>query len=149
MSGNSKKQVSNLSNNLIRHSVHFAVLAALAAAGVATRAQAQQAPASTDTAPLQEVIVTGTMIKRANAETAEAITIIKADSLKDQGIVNVEQAMNTLTSNTPSVNIAQSVGTFPAAVLTPTCAASAIAAPWCSSMANGWPPMPSAAMRST
>jgi iron complex outermembrane receptor protein len=78
-------------------------------------AQQQKADAASDSseAPvLQEVVVTGSLIKRANAETAEAITIIKADALKDQGIVNVEQALNTLTSNTPSVNIAQAVGTF-------------------------------------
>ena len=113
MSGNSKKQVSNLSNNLIRHSVHFAVLAALAAGGIATRVQAQQAPAApADNAPIQEVIVTGTMIKRANAETAEAVTVLKADALKDQGIVSVEQALNTLTANNPALNIAASVGTF-------------------------------------
>ena len=112
MSGNSKKQVSNLSNNLIRHSVHFAVLAALAAGGAATRVQAQQAPAAADNAPIQEVIVTGTMIKRANAETAEAVTVLKADALKDQGVVNIEQALNTLTANNPALNIAASVGTF-------------------------------------
>jgi iron complex outermembrane recepter protein len=113
MSGNSKKQVSNLSNNLIRHSVHFAVLAALAAGGAVTQVQAQQAPAAApDNGPIQEVIVTGTMIKRTNAETAEAVTVLKADALKDQGIVNVEQALNTLTANNPSLNIAASVGTF-------------------------------------
>ena len=65
-----------------------------------------------DNAPIQEVIVTGTMIKRPNAETAEAITILKSDALKDQGIVNVEQALDTLTSNTPAINIASSVGSF-------------------------------------
>ncbi len=79
---------------------------------VALAQQKADAAAAAEAPELQEVVVTGSLIKRANAETAEAITIIKADSLKDQGIVNVEQAMNTLTSNTPSVNIAQSVGTF-------------------------------------
>ncbi len=79
---------------------------------VAVHAQQQKAEAAADSEVLQEVVVTGSLIKRANAETAEAITIIKADSLKDQGIVNVEQALNTLTSNTPAVNIAQNVGTF-------------------------------------
>lgn len=70
-------------------------------------------PQSTPTAPhLQTIVVTGTMIPRTEAETAQAITIIKASSLRNMGIVNVEQAMNTLTSNTPSLNIAQSVGTF-------------------------------------
>jgi len=83
-----------------------AVLAALA--GVAS---AQTAPAKPEP-ELQEIVVTGSMIKRVNAETAEAITILKADALKDQGIVNVEQAMNTLTSANPSLNIASAVGTF-------------------------------------
>jgi iron complex outermembrane receptor protein len=107
---NSKKQVSKLSNHLIRNSVHFAVLAALAAGGIATRVQAQEAPAADET-PLQEVVVTGTMIKRTEAETTEAITILKADVLKDQGVVNVEQALNMLSSNTPSINTASAVGT--------------------------------------
>jgi iron complex outermembrane recepter protein len=85
-----------------------AVLAALAGA-----ATAQTAPqVATEEVQLQEIVVTGSLIKRTQAESAEAITIIKADSLKDQGITNVEQALNTLTSNTPAVNIAQSVGTF-------------------------------------
>ncbi len=106
----SNKQGSNRSQNLIRNSVHVAVLAALATATAA--AQAQQAPASPADDQIQEVIVTGSMIKRSNAETAEAVTVIKADILKDQGIVNVEQALNTLTSNTPSVNISSAVGTF-------------------------------------
>ena len=77
-------------------------------------AVAQQAPAkAADTGvELQEIVVTGSLIKRTENESAEAITIIKADALKDQGIVNVEQALNTLTSNAPTVNIAQSVGTF-------------------------------------
>src|SRR5580692_6538199 len=109
MSANSKKQVSKLSNHLVRNSVQLAVLAALAAGGAATRAQAQAAPA--DNTPIQEVVVTGTLIKRANAETAEAVTILKADALKDQGIVNLEQALNTITSANPSVNIATAVGT--------------------------------------
>ncbi|HEV2702241.1 MAG TPA: TonB-dependent receptor [Steroidobacteraceae bacterium] len=52
------------------------------------------------------------MIKRANAETAEAVTVLKADALKDQGITNIEQALNTLTANNPALNIAASVGTF-------------------------------------
>jgi iron complex outermembrane receptor protein len=75
---------------------------------------AQQAPAASasDTAELQEIVVTGSMIKRPAAETAEAITILKADSLKDQGVVNVEQVMNTLTSAAPTVNIAANVGSF-------------------------------------
>jgi iron complex outermembrane receptor protein len=79
---------------------------------VALAQQKADAAADANAPELQEVVVTGTMIKRANAETAEAITVIKADALKNQGISNVEQALNTITSNTPAVNIAQNVGTF-------------------------------------
>src|ERR1700722_13624167 len=83
-------------------------------AAIGMPALAQQAPAPTD-APepeLQEIVVTGSMIKRANAETAEAITILKADALKDQGVQNVEQALSMLTSNSPAINMASAVGSF-------------------------------------
>ena len=108
----SNKQGSNRSHNLIRNAVHVAVLAALA--GGCAAAQAQQAPpaAATDETPIQEVIVTGTMIKRANAETAEAITVLKSDALKEEGVVSVEQALNMLSSNTTQVNTASAVATF-------------------------------------
>ena len=73
----------------------------LASSVVAVHAQQQNAEAAADSEVLQEVVVTGSMIKRTNAETAEAITILKADALKDQGITSVEQALNQLTGNTP------------------------------------------------
>jgi iron complex outermembrane recepter protein len=90
------------------------VASVVGASLMSSSAMGQQAPASTaDASPeLQEIVVTGSMIKRVNAETAEAITILKADDLKTQGITNVEQALNTLTSATPSLNIASAVGTF-------------------------------------
>jgi iron complex outermembrane recepter protein len=81
-----------------------------------TAAFAQQAPSSSvddsNKPQMQEVVITGTMIKRVNAETAEAITVLKSDALKDQGVENLEQALSTLTSANPSVNIATAVGTF-------------------------------------
>jgi iron complex outermembrane receptor protein len=77
-------------------------------------AAAQQAPAvsTSPSADLQEIVVTGSMIKRPNAETAEAITILKADALKDQGVTTVEGILNQLTSSNTSINVASSVGTF-------------------------------------
>jgi iron complex outermembrane receptor protein len=101
-------------NVIVRRVVHGLLAAsALAALSVSAPALAQQAPApAASDSDLQEIVVTGTMIKRVNAETTEAITILKADTLKDLGITNVEQALNQLTSSTPSVNIASAVGTF-------------------------------------
>ena len=66
----------------------------------------------TDQSAMSEIVVTGSMIKRVNAETAEAITILKTDTLKEQGITSVEEALNQITSNSPGVNIASSVGSF-------------------------------------
>ena len=81
----------------------------LAVGTVTVYAQEQAQPAAEQ---LQEVVVTGSMIKRINAETAVPITILKADTLINQGITSVEQALNQLTTNNPTINIAQSVGTF-------------------------------------
>jgi hypothetical protein len=58
--------------------------------------------AAADTAPTsapQKVIVTGSMLARTNAETAEAISVITADSLKSQGVTTVEQALQRVSSN--------------------------------------------------
>jgi iron complex outermembrane recepter protein len=112
-SGNSKKQSSILSSNLIRASIHVTVIAALAVAGAAAQAQQPPPPASADdNAPLEEVIITGSMIKRPSAETAEAITVLKTEDLRQQGVVSTEQALNMLTSNTTQINIASAVATF-------------------------------------
>src|SRR5580692_8816277 len=114
---NSKNRVSRLSTHLIRNAVHLTVLAALAAGSAA--AQAQTATATTTAAantteevPLQEVIVTGTMIRRPNAETAEAVTILKSDALKQEGVTSVEEALKMLSSNTSQINTSSAVATF-------------------------------------
>jgi iron complex outermembrane receptor protein len=107
------------SNPISKHT-SYAVSRTLIASAIAgilsTTAHAQQARSSSadesNKPEMAEVIVTGTMIKRVNAETAEAITVLKSDALKDQGIENMEQALSTLTSANPSVNVATAVGTF-------------------------------------
>lgn len=75
-------------------------------------APASKAKKNASASILQTIVVTGTMIPRSSAETAQAITIIKASTLSNLGVTNVEQALGTVTSNTPALNIAQSVGTF-------------------------------------
>jgi iron complex outermembrane recepter protein len=105
-----------ISSRFVPRSVPRTLVATAIAGILSAAAQAQQAPTATADASsvpeIQEVVVTGTMIKRVDAETAEAITILKADALKDQGITNVEQVMSQLTSANPSVNVASAVGTF-------------------------------------
>lgn len=93
----------------------------LAAAGIAIGSLAapsafgqQQAPAasSSDAQELQEIVVTGSMIKRVNAETAEAVTVVKMDTLKDLGVTTVEQALELVTSNNATVTTGSNVATF-------------------------------------
>ena len=91
----------------VNRAVSAAVLAALA--GTAT---AQTAPAVSTSPELQEIVVTGSMIKRVNAETAEAVTTVKMDTLKDQGVSSVEEALALLTSNNATITTASNVATF-------------------------------------
>ncbi len=117
-------------NQNVRHAVRRALtvsaVALLGAGSLVANAkptptpkpQPQTTPAPTATAPaaalqLQTIVVTGTMIPRTEAETTEAITVIKASTLRNQGLVDVEQAINQVASNVPAAfNIAQSVGQF-------------------------------------
>jgi iron complex outermembrane receptor protein len=88
--------------------------AVLAAFGAST-AGAQTAPAvQTDQAELQEVVVTGSLIKRTDAETAEAITIVTSDSLKNQGITTTEQALQQIVANQQgsAYSVGSSVSTY-------------------------------------
>ncbi|MGA3158356.1 MAG: TonB-dependent receptor, partial [Steroidobacteraceae bacterium] len=61
---------------------------------------------------LEEVVVTGSLIRRSAAETTEAVTVLKSEVLQAEGVQTIEQALNMLTSNNPAINIASSVGTF-------------------------------------
>jgi iron complex outermembrane receptor protein len=99
----------------IRKAAHGACLAISIGAAIFASARGYAADAAitdTEDQQLAEVVVTGSLIARPNAETAEAITILKTDVLKDQGIENVEQALATLTSSNTSINVASSTGTI-------------------------------------
>jgi iron complex outermembrane recepter protein len=95
------------------------LLAVLLCATWAPALFAQTAPAnppapatSSDSTELQEIVVTGSMIKRVNAETAEAVTIVKMDTLKDLGVTSVEQALSLITSNNATITTASNVTTY-------------------------------------
>ncbi len=121
----------------VNHSVRLAVRRALAVGAVAIigagtlaahakpaptpkpqRAQSQAlpapAPSSTIAVPskLQTIVVTGSMIPRPESQTAEAVTIIKAATLRNMGITNVEQAVDQISANVPGTNMAASIGAF-------------------------------------
>lgn len=73
-------------------------------------AWAQQAPASTEPQQIERVTVTGSAIKRIDAETAVPVTVIKMTDLRNSGVTSVEQIMANLTGVQQSTNAAQSIG---------------------------------------
>lgn len=83
-----------------RSVISIAVTAGLAAIGMHAQAQEQ----------LERVEVTGSAIKRLDAETAVPVTVIKMEALKKSGITSVEQIMANLTAVQASSNTAQSIG---------------------------------------
>ena len=59
---------------------------------------------------LDRVEITGSSLRRADAETALPVTIIRADELIKQGITTVEQAIRTLPQNQTAIGTSQAVG---------------------------------------
>ena len=73
---------------------------------------AASAASSVASEATQRVEVTGSMLARTSAETAEAITVISVDSLKSMGITTIEQALRQVSANQTNQVTATSVGTY-------------------------------------
>ena len=69
---------------------------------------AQEAPSSAPV--MQRVEITGSAIKRIDAETAVPITVIKIDDLKKQGVTTIEQVMASLSVVQSQQGTSQVVG---------------------------------------
>ncbi|MBV8035229.1 TonB-dependent receptor [Roseateles sp.] len=59
---------------------------------------------------IERVTVTGSAIKRIDAETAVPVTVIKMAELKSQGVTSVEQILGLLSSVQATQNMASSIG---------------------------------------
>jgi len=73
--------------------------ASLVATFVAAPASAQTAPADQGQAPLQEVVVTGSLIRRTDTETPSPVQVISADDLRNSGFTNVADVLHNLSAN--------------------------------------------------
>jgi iron complex outermembrane receptor protein len=83
-----------------RTKVSMAVAVALGA--IAAPAMAQDST--------QRIEITGSAIKRLDAETAVPVTVISADQLKAQGVTSIEQAITMLSVSQSQQGTSQSVG---------------------------------------
>jgi iron complex outermembrane receptor protein len=82
--------------------VHLSVRRALLAAAVAVAAT--QSPASFAAAPaadsdLEEVVVTGSILRRTDAESPSPVTVINSETLEERGINTAAEAVQRLTAN--------------------------------------------------
>ncbi|MFM6993105.1 MAG: TonB-dependent receptor [Rhodoferax sp.] len=82
--------------------------AALSAIGLLV-APGQSLAQSAESSP-DRMVITGSAIKRIEAETSVPVTVIKLDDLRRQGISSVEQIMQSLSTMQMSVNSAQAIG---------------------------------------
>jgi iron complex outermembrane receptor protein len=80
--------------------------ATLTLTGYSTLASAQTptnpAPASADTAKIEKIEVTGSNIKRVDAETSVPVTIISSEDIKRSGATSVQELLNNLTISSGS-----------------------------------------------
>jgi iron complex outermembrane receptor protein len=81
--------------------VRRTLLAAAIAAGGAMPtgvALAQEAPTTKDQ-PLEEVVVTGSILRRTDAETPSPVTVLSSETLAERGINTVAEAVQRLSAN--------------------------------------------------
>jgi iron complex outermembrane receptor protein len=87
-------------NRTVSDAVRRALFAAAVAASALPASQvfAQTAPEPKDE-QLEEVIVTGSILRRTDAETPSPVTVISAEQLQDRGINTVAEAVQRMTAN--------------------------------------------------
>jgi iron complex outermembrane receptor protein len=67
-------------------------------------------PAFAQDAPIQRVEITGSAIKRIDAETAVPVTVVRMADLKKEGITTIEQVLSNLSVSQASQGTSQVVG---------------------------------------
>ncbi len=81
-----------------RHtSIRWAIATLVAAATTAAAQTAPPKPSSGD--ELQEIVVTGSMIKRTDIETPSPVQVLTSDDLKNSGYTNVSDVLRNLAAN--------------------------------------------------
>jgi iron complex outermembrane recepter protein len=85
---------------LLRHAaLSLTGAAAVAIALLTEPAHAQTAPTDQSQQPVQEVVVTGSLIKRTDNETPSPVQLITADDLRNSGYTTLNDVLQNLTAN--------------------------------------------------
>ncbi|MBU3077044.1 TonB-dependent receptor plug domain-containing protein [Sphingomonas quercus] len=72
---------------------------ALGTALIASPSFAQTAPASDNAAPAEEIVVTGSLLRRIDTETASPVTQLTTESLTKAGITNINDAIRSISAD--------------------------------------------------
>lgn len=92
--------VNRASQGLLRRILHgLAACGAAACAFLSTPAAAQTPPSEQAQGGLQEVVVTGSLIKRTDTETPSPVQILSEEDLKNSGYTNVSDVLRNLAAN--------------------------------------------------
>jgi iron complex outermembrane recepter protein len=87
----------------VRRALTGGVLVAFGAASLAAHAQQQTTAAAPEAAqaqqPVQEVVVTGTLIKRTDTETPSVVQVLSAADIQQSGYTNIAQILNNISAN--------------------------------------------------
>ncbi|HXC58130.1 MAG TPA: TonB-dependent receptor plug domain-containing protein, partial [Steroidobacteraceae bacterium] len=82
-----------------RHTIAASVRRALLAATVVVAATQMPEVANAASEEIEEVIVTGSLLRRTDTETPSPVTVLTAESLQERGINTVGEALQRLTAN--------------------------------------------------
>ena len=83
------------------------LLASSMMGGLAAAIAMTSAPAfAQDDVAIEEIVVTGSRIRRAEIETSAPVAVVSAQTLTDRGVVQVGDMLNQISSNVPSFAIA-------------------------------------------
>ncbi|MEO8016775.1 MAG: TonB-dependent receptor [Pseudomonadota bacterium] len=83
----------------VRRAVRRALFAAAVAAGAMPLRVFAQVPPDSQVEPLEEVVVTGSILRRTDSETPSPVTVINAAELEQRGINTVSEAVQRLSAN--------------------------------------------------
>lgn len=86
-------------HSAIWRAVHTVALSAGIAAFGTAHAQEQTTSQDQGTQAIQEVVVTGSLIKRADFETPSPVQVITADDMQQSGFTTIAQVLNNLSAN--------------------------------------------------
>jgi len=89
---------------------HTRIAAAVLMTAGGFSAWAQTTPDTPAQTQMERVTVTGSAIKRLDAETAVPVTVFRMKDIKQQGLTTVEQILTALTASQTSLGTSQAVG---------------------------------------